>query len=245
MGGPALRCAAGKSNRARCFQRVALSRPPFFFLERCASFLRARCASREPVKQLRGSLRKQSGSRSRQLNASWSRVVAPSQPRRNLEWRLGAETGPSYAVSSSVSRDSNGAIACYICAALPPFMPPPPAGHAATDEHRGGSCALDELAGGGELEGEASVPLRAWGGALPTWRSIYDLIKAVKINRTGTALLYPNPSARGHRARTGGACGARVRSCARNQKIVDSCPGTGHTAARSGGAALAGRRKRI
>jgi len=31
MGGPALRCAAGKSNRARCFQRVALSTAPFFF----------------------------------------------------------------------------------------------------------------------------------------------------------------------------------------------------------------------
>ena len=33
MGGPALRCAAGKSNRARCFQRVALSTAPFFFLK--------------------------------------------------------------------------------------------------------------------------------------------------------------------------------------------------------------------
>ena len=30
MGGPALRCATGKSNRARCFQRVALSTAPFF-----------------------------------------------------------------------------------------------------------------------------------------------------------------------------------------------------------------------
>ena len=45
MGGPALRCAAGKSNRARCFQRVALSTAPFFFLERCASFCDERCAS--------------------------------------------------------------------------------------------------------------------------------------------------------------------------------------------------------
>ena len=45
MGGPALRCAAGKSNRARCFQRVALSTAPFFphkgFCdERCASSCR-------------------------------------------------------------------------------------------------------------------------------------------------------------------------------------------------------------
>ena len=52
MGGPALRCAAGKSNRARCFQRVALSTAPFFLRRD----FRARCASREPLKQLRREL---------------------------------------------------------------------------------------------------------------------------------------------------------------------------------------------
>ena len=50
-------------------------------------------------------------------------------------------------------------------------MPPPPAGHAAADEHRGGSCALDELAGGGELEGEAS-PSESMGG--PPDMGVYD-----------------------------------------------------------------------
>ena len=53
-------------------------------------------------------------------------------------------------------------------------MPPPPAGHAATDEHRGGSCALDELAGGGELEGEAS-PSESMGG--PPDMGVYDLVE--------------------------------------------------------------------
>ena len=48
---------------------------------------------------------------------------------------------------------------------------PPPAGHAAADEHRGGSCALDELAGGGELEGEAS-PSESMGG--PPDMGVYD-----------------------------------------------------------------------
>ena len=51
MGVPALRCAAGKSSRARCFQSVALSTAPFF-LYKCASFyfkgvcfqLQARCS---------------------------------------------------------------------------------------------------------------------------------------------------------------------------------------------------------
>ena len=52
-------------------------------------------------------------------------------------------------------------------------MPPPPAGHAAADEHRGGSCALDELAGGGELEGEAS-PSESMGG--PPDMGVYDRI---------------------------------------------------------------------
>ena len=83
----------------------------------------------------------------------YARVRPPSQPRRSLEWRLGEEIGPSYAVGSSVSRGSNGAIACYLCAALPPFAPPAAAGHATADEHRGrATCALDVLAGGGELE---------------------------------------------------------------------------------------------
>ena len=53
-------------------------------------------------------------------------------------------------------------------------MPPPPAGHAATDEHRGGSCALDELAGGGELKGEAS-PSESMEG--PPDVGVYDVYR--------------------------------------------------------------------
>ena len=117
----------------------------------------------------------------------YARVRPPSQPRRSLEWRLGEEIGPSYAVGSSVSRGSNGTIACYLCAALPPFMPPAAAGHLWPTSTVAAACALDVLAGGGELEdprpwatrGAAEpasalplaaplarpLPLRAWGGA--------------------------------------------------------------------------------
>ena len=86
-------------------------------------------------KQLRGS---GSNFSFRLLNVCCPRARRASQPCRSLEWRLDAETGPSYAFGSSVSRDSNGAIASYLCVTLPPFMPRPPAGHAAAGEHRGG-----------------------------------------------------------------------------------------------------------
>jgi len=133
MGGPALRCAAGKSNRARCFQRVALSTAPFLFE---TGFACKMC-----VQRAREATWLPSGSNFSFASGErfcYARVRPPSQPRRSLEWRLGEEIGPSYAVGSSVSRGSNGAIACYLCAALPPFMPRPPAGHAAAGEHRGG-----------------------------------------------------------------------------------------------------------
>ena len=136
MGGPALRCAAGKSNRARCFQRVALSTAPFFCVKCVLLFVLQDVRPESP------------GSNLAAIGATfpffpvnrfcYARVRPPSQPRRSLEWRLGEEIGPSYAVGSSVSRGSNGAIACYLCAALPPFMPPPAAGDATASEHRGG-----------------------------------------------------------------------------------------------------------
>ena len=112
--------------------------------------LRARVHVREPgivqgaervdLNWLGSSNSRQSGSNFsfRLLNVCCPRARRASQPCRSLEWRLDAETGPSYAVGSSVSRDSNGAIASYLCVTLPPFMPRPPARHAAADQHRGG-----------------------------------------------------------------------------------------------------------
>ena len=96
----------------------------------------------------------------RLLNVCYPRARRASHPCRSLEWRLGEETGPSYAVGSSVSRGSNGAIACYLCAALPPFMPPPrrPATPRPTSTVAA-ACALGVLAGGGELQLERTKKL--------------------------------------------------------------------------------------
>ena len=58
MGGPALRCAAGKSKRARCFHSVALSRAAFLCEKGVCFFCVMKgVLPREPRKQLRGSLR--------------------------------------------------------------------------------------------------------------------------------------------------------------------------------------------
>ena len=125
----------------------------------------------------------------------YARVRPPSQPRRSLEWRLGEEIGPSYAVGSSVSRGSNGAIACYLCAALPPFMPPAAAGDATASEHRGGGVRARRArrrrraaAGGSAAALAASLarplPLRAL-GALPTWGSmIFFALALTSLART-------------------------------------------------------------
>jgi len=177
MGGPALRCAAGKSNRARCFQRVALSTAPFFLRRD----FRARCASREPLKQLRRELFvRASGERfaRRAFVRHHSRAAASNgasvrkSGRRTPSARASrvARTAPSRATFARHCRRS--------CRRRLPATPRPASTVAA-------ACALGVLAGGGELQLEDPRPWSTRGAAEPASALAASLVRPLPLRAWG------------------------------------------------------------
>jgi len=213
MGGPALRCAAGKSNRARCFQRVALSTAPFFLRRD----FRARCASREPLKQLRrelfvrasgerfarrafvrhhsraaasnGASVRKSGRRTPSARASRVARTAPSRAtfarhcRRSCRRRLPATPRPASTVAAACAL---GVLAGG--GELQLEDPRQPAGRPATPRPTStvaAACALGVLAGGGELQLEDPRPWSTRGAAEPASALAASLARPLPLRAWG------------------------------------------------------------
>jgi len=206
MGGPALRCAAGKSNRARCFQRVALSTAPFFLRRD----FRARCASREPLKQLRrelfvrasgerfarrafvrhhsraaasnGASVRKSGRRTPSTRAS-SRATFARHCRRSCRRRLPATPRPTSTVAAACAL---GVLAGG--GELQLEDPRQPAGRPATPRPTStvaAACALGVLAGGGELQLEDPRPWSTRGAAEPASALAASLARPLPLRAWG------------------------------------------------------------
>ena len=176
MGGPALRCAAGKSNRARCFQRVALSTAPFFFLERCASFCDERCASQgasEATSRVAPeAIGKPLPSAERFLVARWSRHRSRAATSNGASVRKPGRRTPSaraYRVTRTAPSRATFARQCRrSCRRRRPATPRPTSTVAARARSTSSPAEASWRA--------RPLPLRAW-GALPTWGSMIGHIK--------------------------------------------------------------------